>query len=334
MILSGYNLHMIVTSDFVPAKYMTNPHVQSAWPTLLMRKKTSVKTKRERVDLPDGDFMDLEWHDAGVPPCAPIVILLHGITGDINAPYIKYIMPTLAKQGWRSVMMYYRGYSGEHNRANVMTHAGKTDDFAELVKLLHAREPETIIAAVGFSQGGNMLLKYLGEVKGETALKCAVAVSPPFQLRSISNRIRRGMSRFYQWYLLTQLREFYRRKFRYRPAPFDLNRVSELTSFWQFDDNVTAPVHGFRNAVDYYRQASCERFLPTIEIPTLIIHAKDDPIMTPDIIPTENKISKSTTLELSENGGHLGFVSGTWRHPIFWLNQRIPEFLAEYLGRS
>ena len=86
--------------------------------------------------------------------------------------------------------------------------------------------------------------------------------------------------------------------------------------------------------MDYYRQASCERFLPTIEIPTLIIHAKDDPIMTPDIIPTENKISKSTTLELSENGGHLGFVSGTWRHPIFWLNQRIPEFLAEYLGRS
>ena len=310
------------------SKLLANPHWQSMWPTFIMRKKPDLQTTCERVELKDGDFIDLEFygHNNG-----PIVILLHGVTGHVTSPYIKYIMPILVEKGWHPVLMYYRGYGVDHNRLDVMTHAGQTGDFDEVVEKISSRYPNTPIAAIGFSQGANLLLKYLGEKGINTPLSCAIAVSPPFQLRSIANRIRHGMSRFYQWYLLRQLKEFYRTKFRYRRAPFNIKKLHRYRSFWRFDDKVTAPVHNFNGAVDYYRKASCAKYLPNIKIKTLIIHAKDDPIMTPDIIPTENEISPSTTLELSSHGGHLGFVSGTLRKPVFWLSTRIPEFLTKYL---
>lgn len=321
---------MITTSDFKPARLVRNPHWQSMWPTFIMRNKPALEVTRERVELSDGDFVDIDWCSDDYEK--PLVILLHGVTGNINSPYIKYLVPTLIKHDWCPVMMYYRGYSGDHNRLDIMTHAGKTDDFAFLVDTLKTRFPNRQIAALGFSQGANMLLKYLGEQGANTPLDCAVAVSPPFQLRSISNRIRHGISRFYQWYLLRELRAFYRSKFQYRPAKnINIKQLDHCDSFWQFDDYVTAPINGFRSATDYYRQASCAKFLPQITIPTLIIHAKDDTIMSPDIIPTEDEISPSTTLELSDNGGHLGFVEGSLFKPKFWLNERIPEFLQHYL---
>jgi predicted alpha/beta-fold hydrolase len=321
---------MIINSKFKPAKYLRNGHLQSMWPTFLTHRTPTLKTERERISLPDGDFMDLEWYGSQ-PKGAPIVLLMHGVTGNVNAPYIKYLMPLLSGLGYRPVMMYYRGYSGEHNRLNVMTHAGKTDDISVLLEFLTHREPNTRIAAIGFSQGANMLLKYLGEHQVNTPLVCAIAVSPPFQLRSISNRIRSGKRRFYQWYLLRTLRKFYREKFAYRQAPFDLSLLNKCYSFWQFDDQITAPVNGFDNAVDYYRQASCINYLKDITIPTLIIHAKDDTIMTPDIIPYPEQLSENTILELSEHGGHLGFVSGTLFKPKFWLKERIPVYLKHFL---
>lgn len=320
---------MIINSDFKPNKLIRNPHWQSMWPTFIMRRKPALDTRRERFELSDGDFIDLEWCSEATDN--PIIILLHGVTGNITSPYIKYIVPALIEQNWCPVMMYYRGYSGSDNRADIMTHAGWTVDFASLVVDLRCRFPKRKLAAIGFSQGANMLLKYLGEEGQNTALDCAVAVSPPFQLRSISNRVRHGVSRFYQWYLLKDLKKFYRNKFQYRPKPFDFKQLNHCHSFWQFDDKIVAPINGFRSAVDYYRQASCSKYLIDIDIPTLIIHAKDDPIMTPDIIPTADKISASTTLEISEYGGHLGFVEGSLTRPKFYLNQRIPQYLTEYL---
>jgi predicted alpha/beta-fold hydrolase len=321
---------MIIDSKFQPSKFWRNAHWQSMWPTVIMNRLPRLVTVRERVNLPDNDFIDLEWY--GDNTQGPIVLLLHGVTGSINAPYIKYLMPTLAEQGYQPVMMYYRGYSGEHNRLDVVTHAGKTDDVAALLQVLKTRQPHRVLIAIGFSQGANILLKYLGEQQDKTPLKCAIAVSPPFQLRSISNRIRHGLGRFYQWYLLRSLREFYRDKFAYRQAPFDLDILARCRSFWQFDEKITARVNGFQNAVDYYRQASCINYLKYIQIPTLIIHSKDDSIMTSDIIPYPTQLSDTTILELSEYGGHLGFVEGTLRAPRFWLNERIPQYLLEQFG--
>lgn len=320
---------MIQTSNFTPKLIVRNPHWQSMWPTFIMRSKPELNVNRQRIELEDGDFIDLDWCSENHED--PIIILLHGVTGNISSPYLKYLVPVLVQHHWCPVVMYYRGYSGHHNRLDIMSHAGKTDDFTFIVQSLQAQYPKRNIAALGFSQGANMLLKYLGEQGTQTPLCCAVAVSPPFQLRSISNRIRHGISRFYQWYLLRELKAFYLKKFQYRPSNIDIEKLTQCDSFWQFDDIVTAPMNGFRSAVDYYAQASCAKYLPKITIPTLIIHAKDDTIMTPDIIPNEKGISSSTTLELSEHGGHLGFVSGSLFKPRFWLNERIPEFMQEYL---
>lgn len=320
---------MINTSKFIAKKFLSNPHWQSMWPTFIMRHKPMLETQRERLELNDGDFVDLEW--CSTDKQQPIIILLHGVTGNINSPYIKYLVPVLKQHKWCPVMMYYRGYSGDHNRLDIMTHAGRTNDFSCVVNSLHQRYPKRPIVALGFSQGANLLLKYLGEQKQQTPLTCAIAVSPPFQLRSIANRIRHGASRFYQWYLLRELKAFYRNKFQYRSTMIDVKKLEKCHSFWQFDDNITAPINGFKSAIDYYRQASCAKFLPRIKIPTLILHAKDDPIMSPEIIPSHDELSPSTIMELSEHGGHLGFVKGNIFNPTFWLNERIPQFLQGYL---
>lgn len=319
---------MITKSEFKPTGWIANPHLQTMLPTLIMDRKPPLSTRHEEIELSDGDNLELEWYG---PDTGPIIVMIHGVTGDIDSAYIKYGMPEFAQHGWRSVMIYYRGYGMRHNRTTSVTHAGHTDDLSEVLNVLHQREPSTPIVAIGYSQGANMLLKYLGEVGKNTPLTCAVAVSPPFQLRAISNCIRYGVKRFYQWYLLRQLRHFFREKFQYRPAPFDIEKLNQYKSFWHFDDNVTAPVSGFKGAVDYYKQASCLNYLSGITIPTLIIHAKDDSIMTPDIIPTASQISNSTTLELSEKGGHLGFIYGSLFNCKFWLNERIPSYLTSFL---
>jgi predicted alpha/beta-fold hydrolase len=320
---------MIIDSKFKPGKFLSNPHLQSMLPTLITRRWPSLALRRERVELSDGDFVDLAWY--GAAQKGPIVLLIHGMTGDHDAAYVKYLMPALVQHGWRPVLIYYRGFSGEHNRFDVVTHAGHTNDIGEVIKLLQQREPDTQIAAVGFSQGANMLLKYLGETKNLSGLVCSIAISPPFQLRSIANRVRHGSARFYQWYLLRNLRKYYRQKYRRRAAPFKLTALPFYRSFWSFDEHVTAPLHGFKGAVEYYQRASCINYLATITIPTLIIHAQDDPMMTPDVIPTEKQISQSTQLEITQHGGHLGFLGGTLKNPKFWLAERIPEFLAKYI---
>ena len=320
---------MIIDSKFKPGKFLSNPHLQSMLPTILTKRWPTLALRRERVELSDGDFVDLAWH--GSIEHGPIVLLIHGMTGDHDASYVKYLMPSMVAKGWRPVLMYYRGFSGEHNRFDVVTHAGHTSDIGEVIRLLQQREPETKIAAVGFSQGANMLLKYLGETKTLSGLVCSIAISPPFQLRSIANRVRHGSARFYQWYLLRNLRKYYRQKYRRRAAPFKLTALPFYRSFWTFDEHVTAPLHGFRSAVAYYQHASCMQYLPTIATPTLIIHAQDDPMMTPDIIPTETQISQNVQLEITQYGGHLGFLSGSIKRPKFWLAERLPEFLAHYI---
>lgn len=323
---------MIIDSDFSPKRLWRNPHWQSAWPTLIMRRKPSLKTKRERLILDEGDYVDIEW-------CSdqyqwPIVILLHGITGNIDAPYIKYLVPELINHHFCPVMMYYRGYSGIHNRYDILTHAGKTDDFSYLVTLLQQRFPTQRLMAIGFSQGANMLLKYLGEQGDNTAIERAIAISTPFQLRSVANTIRYGASRMFQSYLLKKIKAYYINKFEYRHNEFDPEKIKHCRSFWQLDELVTAKLNGFDSAIDYYTQASCHRYLKNISINTLIIHAADDPIMSPDIIPVAQELGDLTQLEVSTYGGHVGFMEGTLCRPKFWLNRRIPHYLNQTFNKK
>jgi hypothetical protein len=200
-----------------------------------------------------------------------------------------------------------------------------------VVDWLREREPTTLLAAVGYSLGGNALLKWLGETGADAPLHAAVAVSVPFMLDSTARRLRAGGSRLYQNHLLRALKRSYRHKFRRRlDGPVTLTELRALRDFYAFDDRITAPLHGYADVHDYYARASCRPYLRCIRIPTLILHALDDPFMGPEAAPTADELSPSVRLEISPHGGHVGFVGGRWPwRAEYWLERRISEFLAE-----
>lgn len=316
---------MIIPSQFKPAWWLSNPHCQTIWQRFA-RRHIALAVRRERITLPDGDFLDVDW--VGENHNAPLVLVLHGLAGSIESPYAQGIMQAIAQQGWRGALMHFRGCSGEINRFPRSYHSGDTGDLAFVVQELFRREPDLRLAAVGFSLGGNVLLKWLGETEKNNPLVCAVGVSVPMQLDQAAMRMGRGFSQFYQWWLLRSLIRSTEEKFRQMPSPIDLTDLDKWRTFWEFDDKVTAQLHGFKDAHDYYRKSSSKQYLHRIQVPTLIIHAIDDPFMTENVIPTPQEISPFVTLELSQQGGHVGFISGEIPgRAEHWLEKRIPEYL-------
>ncbi|ASQ46874.1 hydrolase [Legionella clemsonensis] len=320
---------MIIDSNFKPAWWLANPHAQTLFPTLTRRIQAPVD-RNERIELPDGDFIDLAWAVNGLPADAPVVVLLHGLGGSIESAYVAGLMYALNRGGWRAVLMHFRGASKEPNRLPRAYHSGDTGDLNFFLQLLAKREPHTKKAAVGVSLGGNVLLKWLGENGPQKILEVAVAVSVPFQLRLVANKICQGFSRIYQSYLLRRLKAVFTQKITSleNNLPEPLKNIERWQCFWTFDEYVTAPLHGFPNVHTYYREASSRNYLQGIATPTLIIHALDDPFMTPEVIPSENELSQHIILELSDTGGHVGFITGNIPGvPVYWLEQRIPAFL-------
>jgi len=310
---------------FQPAWWLPGAHLQTLWPFFVRRMRPPV-LEWERLELSDGDFLDLAWHGGGDNLC----VLLHGLEGCYRSHYMPGMMRAVAAAGWRVVVMHFRGCSGTINRLPRSYHSGETGDLRQVLTLLREREEPQRLAAVGFSLGGNVLLKYLGERPGDSALDAACAVSVPFDLAAGAARLERGMSPIYQWWLVRALRRKIRGKFRRMKAPIDLSALGLQQTFRQFDNYVTAPLHGFLDADDYYTRSSSKRFLKYIRTPTLILHAVDDPFLEPNAIPDAEELSPAVRFELSEHGGHVGFVGGgrPWR-PEYWLEQRIPVFLSE-----
>ncbi len=331
---------MIVHSPFRPAWWLPGAHLQTLWPNLL-RRVPHTPLRRERLELEDGDFIDLDWLEPDpVPdesgpadPASPIVLVLHGLEGSSRSHYAQALLLSLRQSGLRAVVMHFRGCSGEPNRLTRGYHSGETSDLATVIHHLQSQHTDSALAAVGYSLGGNVLLKYLGERGQASGLCCAVAISVPFRLEQAAWRMARGVSRIYQWHLLGLLRRSLREKFSRRALtpPLPLSRLRDLHTFHQFDNAVTAPLHGFRDADDYYKQSSSRAYLHDIVTPTLVIHAEDDPFMTPAVIPTAEELSDSVTLELSPHGGHVGFVGGSPFAPHYWLEERIPGYLCQQL---
>lgn len=315
---------------FKPAWWLRNPHLQTLWPHLFRRSIRKLNTRRERLELPDGDFLDLDWLGAENNG-APIVIIMHGFEGSINSHYAKGLMYELSQQGWRAVFMHFRGCSGDHNRLSRAYHSGETTDVQYVVKTLLKREPNAPVAAIGFSLGGNVLLKWLGETGEKNPLIAAIAISVPFDLTVAVVRINQGFSRIYQKYLLNCACRKLKDKYTSNPGPVNIACFEKIKTIHDFDDCVTAPLHGFANADEYYRKSSSRQYLRGIKVPTLLIHAKDDPFMTADVLPTEDEVPSPVMLEVSDGGGHVGFVSGNfpWR-PEYWLEKRVPLFLQKY----
>ena len=319
---------MITSSQFKPACWLPGTHAQTLWPSLI-RRPVEIELTTERLTLPDDDFIDLAWTKGNSDK---IVIVLHGLEGSIDSSYARGILAAINKKGWRGVFMHFRGCSGEHNLKDRSYHSGETGDLRFLVKTLRERHPEATLVAVGYSLGGNALLKYLGEYKDDSQLKAAAAVSVPYILSNSAEKLERGFSRIYQRHLLNRLVNKTLSKFQDRQAPVDIANINKLNTFKSFDHHITAPIHGFKSSDDYYEQSSSRQYLDKITTPTLLIHSRDDPFMSVNAIPRQDDLSESVTLELSNHGGHVGFVSGNtpW-NAIYWLEERIPEFLSTYL---
>jgi len=315
---------------FKPAWWLPNAHLQTIWPALVRRAIKNLILERERLELPDGDFIDLDW--VGRDQKGPLILVLHGLEGSIESHYSKGILLAIQQQGWRGLFMHFRGCSEEPNRLPRSYHSGDTKDLAFLIQTLRKREPGIHLAAIGYSLGGNVLLKWLGETGKENPLKAAIAISVPFELQKASHRIQRGFSRFYQWYFLKCLRERLEYKFKKVNPNIDISHLNRVQTMMDFDDKLTAPLHGFSGAEEYYSLSSSRQYLREIRVPTLIVHAKDDPFMSEDVIPESMELSAYVQFELTDAGGHVGFVSGKypWK-PEYWLEQRIPGFLAQYL---
>lgn len=313
--------HGIVTtpSSYAPVWWLPDGHTQTLW-AALGRRVPAVPVRHERVELPDGDFVDLAH--AG-PEGAPAVLVLHGLEGNLHSPYARALLRHVAARGWHGVLMHFRGCSGEPNRLARNYHSGDTADLAHVARLLRERAPG--LAIVGYSLGGNVLLKYLGERGADADCVAACAISVPFDLALAAETLNRGFSRIYQRRLVASLKAKARRKFAHIAAPIDLSGLDQWNDFRTFDDRVTAPLHGFADADDYYARSSCRPFLRHIVRPTLLVHAADDPFLHPRGIPTAPELASPVTLELAARGGHVGFVAAQ----VDWLERRITSFIAD-----
>jgi len=317
-------------NQFKPAWWLPNSHLQTIWPAICRSEIKNLFLERERLELPDGDFIDLDWLNREINK--PLILILHGFEGSIESHYAKGMLQSIGEQGWRGVFMHFRGCSGEPNRLPRGYHSGDTNDLAFVVRTLIDREPHICLAAVGYSLGGNVLLKWLGETGEENPLRAATAISVPFELHKAAARIQHGFSRFYQWYLLRCACERLLLKFQHVSAPIDVTSLSDVQNIRDFDGKYTVPVHGFSSVDEYYSLSSCRQYLRSIKVPTLLVQAKDDPFMTEDVIPKQDELSPHITLEITETGGHVGFVSGKYPWCAqYWLEERIPEFLREFL---
>lgn len=316
-------------TGFQAAWWCRSPHAQTLWPHLL-RIRPRPRYRRERLELPDGDFLDLDWFGPASPDC--LVVILHGLEGSSSSHYVRALAHNLAVVGVPSVVMHQRGCSGEPNRRARFYHAGETEDLRFVLEHCRRQRPGGRLYAVGYSLGGNMLLKWLGQAQ-VTLLDAAAAVSPPFRLDYGAQRLERGLSRLYQAYLLRGMKKSVARKRRRMPHPVDPRALSRCRTFEQIDTCLTAPLHGFRDARDYYARNSCRQFLGAIRTPTLIVHALDDPFLTPNALPGASELSPDVTMEVSRQGGHCGFVTGSLPfRPRYWLDQRLPDFILSRLA--
>ena len=326
-------------TQFFAAAGIKNPHHQTLLPRFI-RKKALFTPVWQTLDTPDDDFLDLAWseqQDTEIARNKPIFVLFHGLEGCFYSPYANGLMNAFSKSGWLSVMMHFRGCSGKPNKKARAYLSGEVTDARFFLEQLNQQFPNTPKVAVGISLGGNMLANYLAQYKDDPILSAATIVSAPLDLSACANRIEQGFSKVYKRYLLSSLKRNALQKHDLIQGELALSysSIKRVTRLYEFDDLVTAPLHGFKDAQDYYDQCSGLSKLQQITLPTLIIHAKDDPFMTEAVIP-KFVLPDNIDYRLYENGGHVGFLTGTALKPKFWLEEALPAYYesiaAEYLS--
>lgn len=326
---------------YTPAWWVPGAHLQTLWGKLV-RRPPHVLTRVERWTTPDGDTLEMRRLDAsvGATPDAPRLLILHGLEGTIRSHYVRGLLDQARRRGWAADVLIFRGCNGEIPQAPRFYHSGETTDLDFVVRRLIAAHPRQPLVAVGVSLGGNVLLKWLGE-RGDNVppeFRAAAAVSVPYDLERGSRQLERGFSRVYAFLFLRTLRRKALAKLAVQPGLFAEHRLRSARTLAEFDDAVTAPVHGFAGATDYYTRSSSRHFLADIRRPTLLLSAYDDPFLPASVLYDVSMVAlnnRQLTVEFHDRGGHAGFVSGSvpWR-PVFFAERRVLEYLATRIAKD
>lgn len=309
---------------FEPPALFGNPHLQTLYGSLFAA-HPKASYRRERWETPDGDFVDVDFVDG--PPDAPWVHLYHGLEGSSGSPYAHHLMDAARLRGWRGSVFNFRGCSGEPNKLPRAYHSGDSAEGDWSLRRLKALAGAAPLYAAGVSLGGNMLLKWLGE-RGEDArpiVERAAAISAPLDLAAAGWALQTGFTSVYGKHFLSTLRVKSLAKLARFPGLFDGEAARRARTLREFDDVVTAPVHGFRGVDDYYARASAKPWLGAIRVPTLLLNARDDPFLPERYLPRPDEVSPAVRIEFPLRGGHVGFVHG-FPGRIDWLPQRLLHF--------
>ncbi len=321
---------LIDVSTYEAPPLLRDGHALTVFPTL-SRRVEGVRYRRSRVELADGDFLDLDISEVGA---GRVVVVSHGLEGHSGRAYVLGMVRAFNRAGWDAVAWNFRGSSGEPNRLLKFTHSGATDDLAAVVEAVRGWGRYGSLALVGFSLGGNLTLKYLGE-RGDdvpSEVRAAVTFSVPCDLRGAAERMGSWGNRLYMKRFLVDLRERMETKARQFPGRLDLSAIGGMRTFREFDDRFTAPLHGFADAEEYWRRSGSAAHVGGIRVPTLLVNAVDDPFLSESCFPRETAVaSQWLHLEAPIRGGHVGFVQFT-PDGDYWSERRAVEFVGTALG--
>jgi predicted alpha/beta-fold hydrolase len=322
---------------YSPAWWIPGGHLQTLWGKLF-RRQIPAPTVLERWDTPDGDF--LEIHRLAAEPGAPRMLLLHGLEGTVRSHYAQALLNEAARRGWGADLLIFRSCGSQPNLTRRFYHSGETSDVGFVLDRILDEFPSSPLALAGVSLGGNVLLKFLGE-RGQNLppqLKAAAAVSVPFDLARSSRRINRGFSKFYQRFFLNSLRKKAQEKALRFPDLAPQDRIAALKTLEDFDNLITGPLHGFRDAQDYYARSSSLSYLKDIKLDTLLFSARDDPMLPSGVLDEVRdaaRDNRALEVDFVDKGGHAGFITGSvpWR-PFYYAEHRVGEFFARQFDAS
>jgi predicted alpha/beta-fold hydrolase len=310
--------------------WLPGSHAQTIYPVFIDR--PDVPFRRQRVDTPDGDFVDFDWVDGGAD--APIVVLFHGLEGNSSSHYARSLMRHVRSLGWRGVVPHFRGCSGEPNRLPRAYHSGDHVEVGWMLAIAAAAAPRAPVFAVGASLGGSALINWLGRAEGIAArlVTAAAAISTPLDLTAAGISVGEGLNRIYAWHFLHTLKPKALAMARRFPGLLDADAIRNARSMYTFDDVVTAPLHGFASVDDYWQRASSKPWLKTIKIPTLVMNATNDPFIPAASLPDAGQTSHAVTLEQPAHGGHCGFIAAPFPGTHEWLPSHVTRFFEAHRG--
>ncbi|MEM5434931.1 hydrolase [Paraburkholderia diazotrophica] len=308
--------------------WLPNNHIQTIVPALFGRRPV-VEYRRERWDTPDGDFIDLDWLASDpltsyrARPGTPLFVLFHGLEGSSDSHYARTLMAAACARGWLGVVPHFRSCSGSMNLLPRFYHLADSNEVDWVLRRLRDMHAGPIVAA-GVSLGGNVLLRWLGERREDASIiAAAAAISAPLDVHAGGRALSQGLGMIYTRSFLKTLKQKAQQKLAQYPGLFDLDDVRASRTMYEFDDVVTAPLHGFRNADDYWTRASTRPLLPEITVPTLVLNARNDPFLPGAALPSRSEVSSAVQLDQPEHGGHVGFMTGPFPGRIDWLSRRV-----------